>query len=110
MNMREEKRSDVLIYFPEKEININNSEQMKKAFEDAVNRNEKKLLVDLSAVSYIDSSGLTMLIEACKALKKVNGHLRLCGMNSKIKNIFEITNLHNFFEIFDTQELALKDF
>jgi anti-sigma B factor antagonist len=108
--MREEKRGDVLIYFPEKEININNLEQMKKAFEDAVNRNEKKLLVDLSAVSYIDSSGLTTLIGAYKRLKKVNGHLRLCGMNSKIKNIFEITNLHHLFEIFDTQELALKDF
>lgn len=110
MNIREEKRGDVLIYFPEKEININNYEQEKKAFEDAVKKNEKKMLVDLSAVSYIDSSGLTILIETYKALKKINGHLRLCGMNSKIKNIFEITNLHIFFEIFDTQELALKDF
>jgi anti-sigma B factor antagonist len=110
MNIREEKRGDVLIYFMEKEISISNLEQMKMAFEDAVNRNEKKLLVDLSAVSFIDSAGLNMLMEAHKSLKKINGRLRLCGMNSKIKNVIEITNLHILFEIFDTQEQALKDF
>jgi len=108
--MQEEKHGDVLICFPEREIGITNAEQLKQAFDDAVNRNEKKLLVDFSAVSYIDSSGLTMLIEMYQRLKKTGGSLRLCAMNNKIKNIIEITSLDNFFEIFDTQESALKDF
>jgi anti-sigma B factor antagonist len=108
--MREERHGNVLVYFPEKEIDLNNSGTMKTALERAIERNEKKLLVDLSAVSYIDSSGLTMLIEALHHVQRIDGRLRLCGMNSKIRNLLEITNLLGLFENFDTLESALRDF
>lgn len=110
MKIREEKSNDVVICILEGEININNSPELRKAFEAIIKRNDKKVLVDFSAVSYIDSSGLATLIEMLQRLKKIGGSMRFSNMDQKIKNIFEVTKLHKLFEIFDTRELALKDF
>lgn len=107
---REEKSNDVLVCALEGEINITNSPELRKAFEDIIRRNEKKVLVDFSSVSYIDSSGLATLIEMFQRLKKIGGRLRFSDMDQKIKNIFEITKLHKLFEIFETRDAALKDF
>jgi len=71
---------------------------------------EKKVLIDLSGVTYIDSSGLATLIEMFQRLKKIGGKLRLSSMNEKVKNVFEITKLYKLFEVFDTREAALRDF
>ncbi|MBM3245660.1 MAG: STAS domain-containing protein [Candidatus Omnitrophica bacterium] len=110
MKTREEKRNDALVLFMEGEINIGNSPELRKIFEEVVKRNEKKVLVDFAAVSYIDSSGLATLIEVFQRLKKIGGNLRLCSMDAKIRNIFEITKLHKVFNIFDSQDAALKEF
>ena len=110
MKIEEQRHNDVVVCLPEGEININNSPQLRKAFDDIIKRNEKKILVDFSKVSYIDSSGLATLIEMHQRLKKTGGKLRFSGMDQKVKNVFEITKLHKLFEIFDTQEMALKDF
>lgn len=110
MKIRTEKNEDILICALEGEIDINNSPQLRKAFDDFIKKDEKKILVEFSGVSYIDSSGLATLIEMFQRLKKISGQMRFCGMNQKIKNAFEITKLHKLFEIFDNQEVALKDF
>ncbi len=110
MKIREEKRNDSVVCFLEGEININNSPELRKSFDGIISRGEKKVIIDFSAVSYIDSSGLATLIEMFQRLKKIGGKLRFSNMEQKIKNVFEITKLHKLFEIFDTQEAALKDF
>lgn len=110
MKIAEEMHNGTIICHPEGEININNSSQLRKAFDEIIKRNEKKVLVDFSGVSYIDSSGLATLIEMFQRLKKIGGRIRFSGMDSKVKNIFEIVKLYKLFEIFDTQDSALKDF
>lgn len=110
MKIRTEKNGDVLICALEGEIDINNSPQLRKTFDDFIKKDEKKILVEFSGVSYIDSSGLATLIEMFQRLKKIGGQMHFSGMNQKIKNAFEITKLHKLFEIFDNQEAALKDF
>lgn len=110
MKIREEKVNDVAVCVLEGEININNSPELRKTFDAIIKRNEKKVLIDFTDVSYIDSSGLATLIEMLQRLKKTGGRLRFSNMNQKIKNIFELTKLHKLFEIFDTKNAALKDF
>ncbi len=108
--MIEQKKDGALICLMQGEININNSPELRKIFDAIIKRDEKRVLLDLSSVSYIDSSGLATLIEMFQRLKKIGGKLRLCNMAEKIKSVFELTKLNKLFEIFDTQETALKDF
>lgn len=110
MKITEQKDADRLICLIEGEINITHSPELRKFFDGLIKKNETKVLVDFSAVSYIDSSGLATLIEMYQRLKKIGGLMRCSGMNQKIKNTFEITKLHKLFDIFDTRESALKDF
>jgi anti-anti-sigma factor len=110
MKILENKINDVLICKTDGEININTSPELRKFFEAIVSNNNKKVLMDFSAVTYVDSSGLATLIEMLQRLKKVGGRLRICNMDQKVKSVFEVTKLYKFFEIFDTQESALKEF
>ena len=110
MNIHEEKDNDVTICTLEGEININTSPELRKKFTQVIEANEKKVLIDCAGVSYLDSSGLATLIEILQRLKKINGKLRFCNINEKVKNILEITKLVNLFEIFESREEALQGF
>jgi len=110
MNITEEKKDGVTICNINGEININTSPQLRKVFESFVQTGAVKIVIDFSQVSYIDSSGLATFIELLQRLKKVSGTFRICCMNQKVRNIFEVTKLHKLFEIFDTRETALSNF
>jgi anti-anti-sigma factor len=110
MIIKEEKSNDVLVCILEGEVNINTSPELRKIFDRIMRNNEKKVLIDFTSVSYIDSSGLATLIEMLQRLRKIGGNLRLCNMSQKVKSIFEITKLVKLFEIFDTRQRALEGF
>lgn len=110
MKIKEEKQNDIVVCNLEGEVNINNSPELRKFFDVIIKRNDKKVLINFSGVSYIDSSGLATLIEMLQRLKKTGGSLRFSNMDQRVKSIFEITKLHKVFEIFDTHETALRDF
>ncbi len=92
------------------EININTSPELRKVFDDLTAKKISKVILDLGSVSYIDSSGLATLIEMLRRMKRYNGKLRLCGLSDKIRSLFEITKLTKLFEMFGTEEAALKGF
>ncbi len=110
MKISQDRISDVVICVPEGEVNISNSPELRKRFDELINKSEKKVLVDFSAISYIDSSGLATLIELYQRLKKIGGRMRFCSMEEKVRNTFEITKLNKLFEIFPGRQEALRDF
>lgn len=109
MKITEEKLNDILICKTEGEININTSPELRKAFDEYIQRGIKKVLFDFSQISYIDSSGLATLIELLQRLNKSGGKLNICNVSEKIKNIFEVTKLHKLFKIYEDRQDALKD-
>jgi len=110
MKIVQEKANGVVIFILEGEININTSPELRKAADTLIKSNEKKVLMDFSAVTYIDSSGLATLIEILQRLKRNGGILRLSNLSEKVKNVFEVTKLYKLFEIFESKEEALKNF
>ena len=69
-----------------------------------------KVLLDLTAVEYISSGGLRVIIMLTKALEKINGELKLCGLSPFVSEVFKITNLAKRYEICATREEALVTF
>ncbi|MCX5681187.1 MAG: STAS domain-containing protein [Candidatus Omnitrophica bacterium] len=110
MEIKDEKSHDVLICVPKGEINIHNAVELRKAFSRIIQADEKKVVVDFSFVSFIDSVGLATLIEMLLRLQQIDGHFKLSNMITSIKDLFETTRLDTFFEIYDTRENAVKDF
>ena len=65
-----------------------------------------RLLVDLSRVSFMDSSGLAVLIDAMQKVKKYGGIFGIVGMQESVRSIFEIAKLDQVFRIFPSMEAA----
>ena len=94
----------------EGEISVNNAMELKKALGDILKGGATKVLVDFEKVTFIDSSGLAVLIELVNQLQEIDGKLHLCNVNRKIRGIFEITKLHLMIEIFESREAAVAGF
>jgi anti-sigma B factor antagonist len=93
----------------EGEIDVYTSPKVKEALNDLIQKGNYNIIVNLEGVSYIDSTGLGVLIGALKRVKENNGDIKLVCTNLQIKKIFDITGLIKIFEIYDSEELALKD-
>lgn len=69
-----------------------------------------KVVVDLSAVKRLNSSGLGILIKALTSFKQNGGVLKLAGATNTVQNLLAITKLDTIFETYDSTEAALNSF
>ncbi|MCK5146518.1 STAS domain-containing protein [bacterium] len=69
-----------------------------------------KIVIDLSKVKWMNSSGLGTMMGCLTSLKNADGELKLCGVAEKVKSLFMITKLITLFSTFDTVEDAVADF
>jgi len=65
------------------------------------------LIVDLSGVSFIDSSGLSVLISAFKLIRVKGGRMLLSGISKNVQTLLELTRLSEIFEMYASTEAAL---
>ena len=70
-------------------------------------RAEPAVIVDLSGVTYIDSSGLAVFIEAMQRVQGYGGRFALCGLSEGVRHIFSIACLDQVFRIFPDSAAAL---
>jgi anti-sigma B factor antagonist len=91
----------------EGEIDSHISPQIAVALRELINGKPRKLVIDLSEVSYIDSSGLAVLIEAMQKVEFYGGKLYLVGLQENLRAIFESTRLDQAFRIFPDVAAAL---
>ncbi len=107
MQIAQSKVNEFVTVAIEGEVDLNSSPQLRKAFNDLIDKGSSKIIVNFAKVTYIDSSGLATLIEMMQRLKKDQGRMCLVQMSDKIKSLFEITKLDKLFAIYRTQEEAL---
>ena len=91
----------------EGEIDLHVSPRIAAALAAMIDEKPKQLVVDLSQVSYIDSSGLAVLIEAMQNMAQHDGMFALAGLQDGVRPIFEIARLDQVFRIFPDVESAL---
>jgi anti-sigma B factor antagonist len=90
----------------EGEIDLHVSPRVAAALNAALKEKPRNLVVDLSKVSYIDSSGLAVLIEVMQSVEKYGGKFALAALQENVKPIFEIARLDQVFRIFPDVESA----
>ena len=100
------KNQDVIIQLAG-EIDIKCSGKIKSKFKEIFENKPPALIVDMTEVSFMDSSGLAVLVGALKQSRINNSKLKLAGLTKDVRSIFEICRLETIFEIFDTPDEAL---
>ena len=75
-----------------------------------IEREYDKLIIDLSNTTYINSSGIGVLVASQTSYSRKGWQIKLCGMNKNIDNIFVITKLTLIFDVRETRQDAIDSF
>jgi anti-sigma B factor antagonist len=100
----------VVVVQVEGQLIVGNRHELKDLVQAALERGERRLLIDFSRTGYIDSSGLGALVSISKRIREVGAELRLSGLNDDLRSLFELTKLDTLFAITETSEQALTSF
>lgn len=108
MNISTESRDGwTLLSLKEERLDALNSGELRDRILGLLEAGGQRLVVDLSGVSFIDSSGLGALLSGYKNANLRSGSFILAGLQPRVQSMFELTRLHRVFDIFPTVEDAL---
>lgn len=109
LNMTEQ--GDIVqIGVQEERMDAHNSGELKEQMLQLFDEGKCNLIIDLSTVRFIDSSGLGALVSGFKNASAREGSLKLCCLQPQVRSMFELTRLHRVFEIYASNDEALASF
>lgn len=77
---------------------------------DLAAKGNKKILVNLGDVSYIDSSGIGEMVSSFTTVTNHGGQLKLLSLTKRVKDLLQITKLYTVFEVFEDESSAVRSF
>lgn len=108
LTIRSQTRDGATIVAPVGDVDLTASPVLRAELKKIQTGRPGKLVVDLAEVPYMDSSGVATLVEAMQISRKNGTRLVLCGMQSKVKSIFEIARLDTVFTIVPSLDAAMS--
>ena len=94
---------------PVDELDAGNAGEFKRDIAPVLQANTK-LVLDLSRLRFVDSSGLGAMLSCLRQLSAKSGDLKLCGMSKQVRGLFELVRMHRIFDIYSTKEEAVHAF
>ncbi|HOW55125.1 MAG TPA: STAS domain-containing protein [Syntrophorhabdaceae bacterium] len=108
MEIENRKIENILVVQPmEKRIDASVSTEFKGRMVDWINAGSRKIILDLSYVDFIDSSGLGAIVSSLKTIGN-DGDLVICGIKETVMGLFRLTRMNRVFQIFSSQPEAIK--
>lgn len=98
--------SDALVISPQGRLDMVSAPSLREQLRTEVQRGQTRLVVDLSGVDHIDSSGLSALIAGLKAARQAGGSLSITKPSTQVRRILKLTNLHRVLESHDHPDEA----
>jgi len=103
-------KGDITIVEIVGEVDLYSSPQLRSDLLNLTKSGNEKILLDLSRVRYMDSSGVATLVEALQQAGKYGGKLKLANLRDAVKDVFELSRLDKVFDIYSTLEAAEESF
>ena len=102
-----ENRDSHLIILLTGRVDATNAKTLEEESLKLINDGNKQLIINLTEVNYVSSAALRVFLLMAKELTKVNGSIKLCGLSSTLRDVFDISGFSKLFEITATVEEAL---
>src|SRR5450432_3704944 len=83
---------------------------LRDTIKDLLGKGQKKILLNLGDVSYIDSSGIGELVSAFTSVRNQGGDLKLLNLTKKVHDLLQITKLYTVFDVKEDETAAVKSF
>jgi anti-sigma B factor antagonist len=111
LNINQRQAGDVAILDLNGEVRIGDSATaLRGAIRDLVSAGNKKILLNLAGVRYIDSSGIGELIANYTTVGRSGGQLKLLNLTDKVQDLLVITKLLTVFDVYENEAEALGSF
>jgi len=86
------------------------SSTLRETVRDMLSKGQKKILLNLGDVSYIDSSGIGELVSSFTSVNNQGGQLKLLNLQKKVHDLLQITKLYTVFEVHTDEAAAVRSF
>ena len=86
------------------------SSVLRDTVKDLLGKGQKKILLNLADINYIDSSGVGELISAFTSVRNQGGELKLLDLTKKVHDVLQITKLYTVFDVRDNEAAAISAF
>ncbi len=107
MNLNLKKSGNAVIIYLEGRLDVHLSADIEKEINNLIESDpDSHLLLNLKDVEYMSSSGLRIFVSTMRILKGKNRKLVLCNMNNAVRKIFEVVELTDMFDIFNSEAEA----
>lgn len=90
------------------EVTLDKTPRLHERLKGLCRQGTHHLIIDLTDVAHIDSAGVGTLVDIYRRVRAQGGKMALVGMNARVRGVFEVTKLDQFFTIFDTAAEALE--
>ena len=111
MQITERSVGDVMVLDIKGKITLGEGdEQLKDKVNSLVNQGQRKMVLNLSEVPYLDSAGLGEVVRAYTTVSRQGGSLKLLNLTKRITDLLSITKLLTVFETFDSENEAVRSF
>lgn len=108
MQIESQQERGILVVIPmEERLDAAHAMDFKGKMVDWINDGNTRILLDLSHVEFVDSSGLGAMVSSLKTLGK-DGDLMICGVGKTVMSLFQLTRMNRVFRIFPTREEAVQ--
>jgi anti-sigma B factor antagonist len=110
MEITERRVNDVQILELSGRFDISTANSVLEWIETLTGKPPARVVVNMAKVNFVDSTGLSTLVQGTKQSRMQNGDLYICGLQQPVRIIFELTRLDKYFEIFSAEEEAIAAF
>jgi anti-sigma B factor antagonist len=86
------------------------SSTLRETVRDMLSKGQKKILLNLGDVTYIDSSGIGELVSSFTSVNNQGGQLKLLNLQKKVHDLLQITKLYTVFEVHTDEAAAVRSF
>ena len=110
MNLHSYRKDDVQVLSISGSFDSFTAPAVKEWLENQITSTPVFIVVNLATVDFLDSTALSILLQAMRKAKSRNGDLHLCNLRQPVRMIFELTRLDKVFEIYLNEEEAARAF
>ena len=110
MQIQEQRQGAVTVLRPAGPLTVGEVKDFRSTVERAISSNLGRFVLDMSAIPYLDSAGLEVLVDLTEALSESGQSLKLCAPNKTIREVLSLTDLAPLFEQFEDVGTAVRSF
>lgn len=108
MEFKESRSGDIVVLSLKGKLDLSTSESFEEKMSALIKGNGKNIILELSELAYISSSGFKTLLTSARELIGSGGNLILCSLSSHVKQLFEVTGFSTIFVMCDSVEEAIQ--